>query len=195
MFWMLFQPPVTVGRLTIACVIAGKFAFRAASNWVWLTFSDFSRNASSAGCSAVTDDSGIVWSSAVVCGKFFCSAATTAACESPVFCDTNAISFGTSAAAPPSGVTSGSAMSTFVEMKSMPARAPVTRSCANAGLAASSTFCPSLRRGIRFRPSTTVTTRTPTTSTTTHWSSPDRLALLPCTNDPLLTLLVPAGAS
>ena len=35
-----------------------------------------------------------------MCGKFFCSAASTAACESPVFCETNAISFGTSAAAP-----------------------------------------------------------------------------------------------
>ena len=121
-----------------------------------------------------------------MCGNFFCSAATTSACESPVFCDTNAINFGTSAAAPPREVPIGSAMSTFLEMMSMPARAPVRRTGANAGLAASRTFCPSLRRGIRFRPRTTVTTTTPTTSTTIHCRTPDRLPLLPCIKNLLM---------
>ncbi len=151
MFWMSFQPSVTVGRLVIAWVSAGKFACSAATSCASVTFSVFSRNANRAGSSAVTADSGIVCRSAVVCGKFVCSAARTAACESPVCSETNAISFGTSAAAPPSGVMIGSAVSTFAEMMSMPARAPVRRSDANAGLAASSTFCPSFRRGIRSR--------------------------------------------
>ena len=148
MFWMLSHPSVTVGRLTIDCVSRGKFASSAARSSASDTPSVFSRNANRAGNSADTEDSGIACRSAVVCGKFFCSAATTSACESPVCCETNAISFGTSAAPVPDVVPIGSAMSTFLEMMSMPARAPATRSAANAGLAASRTFWPSLRRGI-----------------------------------------------
>ncbi len=73
----LFHPVVTAGRLVIDCVSAGKLACSAESSWAWDRWSVFSKNASSPGSSAVTDDSGIACRSAVTCGKFFCSAPST----------------------------------------------------------------------------------------------------------------------
>src|SRR5476649_1132584 len=63
-------------------------------------------------------------------------------------------------------------------MMLMPARSPATRCAVNAGWAALRTFWPSSRREIRPSPRTSVTTRIPTTSTTTHSRTAIRLSLL-----------------
>src|ERR1700691_1316418 len=116
MFWMLSQPLVTVGRLAIDWYSAGKLVFSAASTCAGVIFSVVARNATSFGSSAVTDDSGIAFSSANVCGKFFLIAAAALA---GVVCNclaAYATSTGTSAAPPPDGSMIGFAMSTLREM-------------------------------------------------------------------------------